>query len=148
MGGSVCSCSYRDGKFGFEISDDVECYKKFQGSKYVKSHPEGIYKKVKELLKNGRKVLFIGLPCQVGSLLNCVGDNENLYTVDSICHGTPSPKVLEAFLKTYKVDINTVNKMAFRSDKGFGVDADGRRFSVNKILDYYSFLFFRVCFIY
>lgn len=75
----------------------------FVGSKYVKSNPVGIYDKVVEKLKNGNSVLFIGLPCQVAAVKNymlAMSDNirENLYTVDLICHGSPSPKILKLAL--------------------------------------------------
>ena len=76
---------------------------KFVGSKYVKSNPIGIYSKIEEHLKAKEKVLFIGLPCQVAGLKNYIkrldkSFQDNLYTVDLICHGTPSPRLLEQFL--------------------------------------------------
>ena len=99
--GNVCACVYKNGCFQFEFADSIEDISKFSGSKYVKSNPFGIYKKVKTLLKNNKNVLFIGLPCQVAALKNFVGDkfSENLYTVDMICHGSPSPLLLELFFK-------------------------------------------------
>ena len=79
------------------MAESISEIDKFAGSKYVKSNPSGIYKKVKECLKNGRKALFIGLPSQVAACKNYVGQKncESLYTIDLVCHGTPSPELLE-----------------------------------------------------
>lgn len=126
-GGYVASCLFRDGKFVFDITNDVEIVKNFAGSKYVKSNPVGIYKKVQERLKTD-KVLFIGLPCQVAGLKNFMrnsADNqaecENLYTIDLICHGTPSPKILEQFLREYGYELSELKNISFRNKSNFGV---------------------------
>lgn len=105
QGGVVCSCVFENGSFIFSDEDTEENIKKFTGSKYVKSNPIGIYKKMLQLLKNGRKVLFVGLPCQIAAAQNFIGDRENFYTIDLICHGTPSPKILEAFLNDKELDL-------------------------------------------
>lgn len=71
-----------------ETLDDIT---KLKGSKYVQSTMGMVYKKVREDLRSGRKVLFIGTPCQVAGVKSFVGEkqSDNLYTVDLICHGTP-----------------------------------------------------------
>lgn len=120
-GGVVISCCFRNGKFGFECAENYDELELFTGSKYVKSNPSGVYKKVKQLLRDGKKVLFIGLPCQVGALKNVIGVNDALYTVDLICHGTPSPKLLEDYLKSHKVDIGEVSSISFRYKDVFGL---------------------------
>lgn len=64
----VCSCTFLEGDFVFKAvstEEEVEC---FRGSKYVKSNPKGIYRKVKKLLQEKNKVLFIGLPCQIAAV--------------------------------------------------------------------------------
>lgn len=68
-------------------------------SKYVQSDMDGIPGQVLKDLKEGRRVLFTGTPCQcagVGSL--CARYRENLLLVDLICHGVPSPEVWKGFL--------------------------------------------------
>lgn len=66
-------------------SDDIL---RVKNSKYVYSNAQGVYKRIKQLLLTGRKVLFIGLPCQVAALKHFTGNMEaNLFTVDIICHG-------------------------------------------------------------
>ena len=73
-----------------------------QGSKYSQSDTNTIYEQTRELLINGTKVLFSGTPCQIAGLqtyLNC--EYSNLYTVDIICHGIPSVKMYNEYLKCY-----------------------------------------------
>lgn len=67
-------------------------------SKYVESYTNNTYKEVKELLKSGTKVLYSGLPCQIAGLYSYLGSKinlDNLYTLDLICHGKPSYKLLK-----------------------------------------------------
>lgn len=67
---------------------------RLRGSKYVQSRVEDTYAQISKLLKQGRLVLFTGVSCQVAGLKAFLGrDYENLYTVDVLCHGVPSPKV-------------------------------------------------------
>lgn len=70
------------------------------GSKYVQSDCRGIFKQVLTDLKQNLKVLFVGTPCQVAGLKNFLRkDYENLYLVDLICHGVPSPGIFADYLR-------------------------------------------------
>ena len=122
-GGYVCSCTFKDGQFCFDVTNNRDDISKFKGSKYVKSNPQGAYKKVKELLKQGEKVLFIGLPCQVAAIKLFVGDKlqDNLYTADLICHGTPSPQLLQKFLGQYGYKLEDLKAIKFRVKGKFQV---------------------------
>lgn len=62
-------------------------------SKYVQSFIGESFKNVKKYLNFGKKVLFIGTPCQVKGLINYYNHN-NLITCDFICHGVPPMKLL------------------------------------------------------
>ena len=112
-GGYVCSCVYEKGRFVFRITDNINELRNFTGSKYVKSNPEGIYKCIKKLLTQGKKVLFIGLPCQVAAVKSFTGErySKELYTVDLICHGSPSPELLKKFLKDYDYSLNNAESI-------------------------------------
>lgn len=69
-------------------------------SKYVQSYIGESYKEVKSFLKQGRKVLFCGTPCQVLGLKKFLRkDYINLLTVDFLCHGVPSPGVWKKYVK-------------------------------------------------
>lgn len=140
-GDYVCSCRYENGFFDFCVTSKIEDLTRFSGSKYIKSNPVGMFSQIKGLLDSGKKVLFLGLPCQVASMLNYTNNNDNLVTVDLICHGTPSPKVLESFLKSHKKTLDQFRKISFRSSKGFALTVDDNEFTTNGILDYYTFAF-------
>lgn len=134
-GGYVASCIFRDGSFIFDITNDTKDIQKFAGSKYVKSNPQGIIKKIENRLKYN-PVLFIGLPCQVASLKNSIKNQKNLFTVDLICHGTPSVKLLELFLSEHGISLNDVKKINFREKKKMGLSIDGKRLCQEDIDDY------------
>lgn len=140
-GGYVASCLFKDGEFIFELTNDLEMSKKFAGSKYVKSNPNGIYLKIKERLKTD-KVLFIGLPCQVAAVNNYIKDKKNLYTIDLICHGTPSVKLLEKYIDEIGYDINSLNDIKFREKNNFGLVINGKKVLREGVIDHYlcSFL--------
>ncbi len=72
-------------------------------SKYVQSSIGDVYSQVGEHLRQQKKVLFCGTPCQVyGLKAYCRKrrlDESKLYTMDLVCHGTPSPKLLSEYIK-------------------------------------------------
>ncbi|BDZ78147.1 Coenzyme F420 hydrogenase/dehydrogenase, beta subunit C-terminal domain [Claveliimonas bilis] len=69
-----------------------------QGSKYAQASHDKLYKDVSEELKTGKKVLFIGCPCEVAAVKSMVGNNESLLTCELVCHGNTSQKVLEEYI--------------------------------------------------
>lgn len=70
---------------------DLEALK---GSKYVQSNIGHVPKSVKQDLDSGRKVIFIGTPCQIDGLQLFLKKNyENLITVNFVCHGVPSNRL-------------------------------------------------------
>ena len=82
-----------------EVTTDAE-REKLQSSKYVQSDPKDSYAKAKQRLVEGKTVLFTGTPCLIaGQYAFLGGIPENLYTVDLICHGVPSPKFFKKYLE-------------------------------------------------
>ena len=75
----------------------------FYNAKYVQSHIIDVYSHIGEQLMGERKVLFSGTPCQVAGLKNYLRKKncsmENLYCVDNICHGVPSPKAWQCYVE-------------------------------------------------
>ncbi len=69
------------------------------GSKYIQSDVAGSFPVVKNFLDIGKKVLFVGTPCQVSGLkLFLRRHYDNLYTIDLLCHGVPSNKIFKAYV--------------------------------------------------
>ena len=103
-GGYVVGVSNTNDDFEFEITNNPNDIYKFSGSKYVKISTRNIYKVIRSKLNNNEKVLFFGTPCQVAGLkLFLLKEYDNLYTIDLICHGTPSMKVLDKYLSEKKI---------------------------------------------
>lgn len=80
--------------------EKVEDLRKLRGSKYVQSCMGNIYSQVEANLKANRKILFSGTPCQAAGLHSYLKkEYENLYIIDFICHGVPSPKVFSSYVQ-------------------------------------------------
>ena len=95
----------------------------FKGSKYVQSDLTGIFPRIKEDLKNGKTVLFSGTPCQTAGLRSYIPSRlqSNLYVIDIICHGVPSPYIWKDYLKTIEQKAGEkVIAVDFRNKKDFG----------------------------
>ena len=144
-GGTVCSCAFKYGKFGFYFAPDEVQPREYTGSKYVKSSPNGIYKRIGGLLKENKKVLFLGLPCQVAAVKGFVGRRYqgNLYTVDLICHGSPSPRLLEMFLSNYGIHLDALDNITFRNKTRFGLRPEFRQIESPRVQDTYTFAFLK-----
>ena len=69
-----------------------------RGSKYIQAVPGYVYRDVKTELNKGRRVLFVGTPCQVYALQKYLRKPyDALLTVDIICHGVPSRYLLSSY---------------------------------------------------
>ena len=105
-----------------ETEEELE---KLRGSKYVQSDTGHTYSEVKKNLQEGKKVLYSGTPCQIAGLKQFLGqDFENLYTVDLVCHGVPSPALFEKYKKNLEEkQASTIKNYNFRdkSKKGWGL---------------------------
>ena len=126
--------------FGSAYDENLMPYQKYatdkkelqqlRGSKYVTSDTKKTFSQVKEFLEEGKKILYIGVPCQIGGLKKFLKkDYENLYTIDIICHGVPSQKIFKKYLeneekklgeKIFSYNIRSKNKV----DWGMGFCAE------------------------
>lgn len=100
-GGVVFGAAYNADLFVEHICiEDINELYKLKGSKYVESTTNSTYSKVLFYLKNGKKVLYSGTPCQIAGLKKFLGkDYENLFTMDLICHGVPSERLFHKYLE-------------------------------------------------
>lgn len=121
-GGYVFGCAF-DAKLEAEHigTTDYSELKRLQGSKYVQSDLKSSFHTVKQLLEEGKQVLFSGTACQMEGLKKFLGKHyESLLLVDVVCHGVPSPKVWEQY-KEYQERIYDakISGLSFR-DKSKG----------------------------
>ena len=93
----------------------VEDLGRLRVSKYLQSRIEMTFQQVVEHLRQGRKVLFAGTPCQCAALRRFVGKrDENLILVDFICHGVPSPKIWRKYL-ALRANKKEIQGISFRN---------------------------------
>lgn len=142
----------------YGVTMDAECravYKRavnaeelhrMQGSKYVQALKGNIFCEIEKDLRNGKLVLVAGTACEIAGLLAYLQSHDvcmdELYTVDLVCHGVPSPKIWQENIKDYekkwKMHIDTVD---FR-DKSFGwkahIESYTGKTKTGKILKKYS----------
>lgn len=100
-GGAVFGAGWTEQmSVSIQKADTLEESLAFCKSKYVFASTEDSYSQVKALLKEGRPVLFTGTPCQVAGLRSYLGtEYDLLLTMDIVCHGVPSQKALDAWLR-------------------------------------------------
>ncbi|KAA6327270.1 NAD(P)H-quinone oxidoreductase subunit I [termite gut metagenome] len=117
---------------------DKEGYREFKGSKYVQSDLNSTFLQVKHDLKEKKKVLFTGTPCQTAGLnaylMNI--DKSNLYVCDLVCHGTPSPYIWRDYLNYVEEKVNDkIIMVDFRDkEKGWSSHFESFVFRNNKKL--------------
>lgn len=103
----------------------------FRGSKYVQSDLTGVFKQVKEDLKNGLTVLFSGTGCQCAGLNAYIGKKlrENLILVDIVCHGVPGPYMWRDYIAYLEKKYgDTIVQVNFRDKEKFGWKAHRETF--------------------
>lgn len=104
QGGVVVGAAFNE-KLQVEhvIADNSEALKRFRGSKYVQSHlSKEVLREIRRMLREGRVVLFSGVPCQITGLHRFLRQApDHLLSVDMVCHGVPSPMAFEAYIGTY-----------------------------------------------
>lgn len=113
-GGAVFGAAF-DQDFYVEhiCMENKEALKKARGAKYVQGRTKNTFREAGELLKQGRRVLYTGTPCQIAGLYAYLGkEYDELLTMDLICHGVPSPTVFQSYLREisskYRDEISSV----------------------------------------
>ena len=140
-GGAVFGCAFDDDlNLNIRMAESEADLELFKGSKYVQSCTEFSYKAVKEQLENGKKVLYVGSPCQVDGLLHYLRKPyDNFYTLDIICHGVPPIKYLQDYLHGL-LPGKKLENIAFRGERDFElcIDSDNERiYQKHSYLDLY-----------
>lgn len=124
LGGSVYGAGYTDHfRVVHKRATTPEERDEFCGSKYTQSDMGNCFRQIKNELCGGGIVLFSGTPCQTAGLNSFVGKRlrKNLYLVDIICHGTPSPYIWRDYLAYMEKKYNTTfTAIDFRDKKKFG----------------------------
>ena len=103
------------------VSNQKKDIRALQTSKYVQSDTSKVYFRIRELLEEGKEVLFTGCACQVAGLKAfLMKPYENLCTMDVVCHGVPSVKVYEGYLREFVRREGKIDELNFRKKSVFG----------------------------
>ena len=118
-GGSVYGASLEDNfKLYHKRIEKKEDILLLQGTKYIQSDITGVFEPLKKDILAGIPVLFSGTPCQIAAIKNFLKkeqlNTEQLYLCDIICHGVPSPKVFDDYIKWLNTK-HTFKKYFFRN---------------------------------
>ena len=120
-GGVVAGAAMSDDGYYIEhvLIAKAEQLSMLRGSKYVQSRLNDSFSKIKEFLKDGKKVLFSGTPCQVDGLKAFLDkDYENLLCVDTVCHGVPSEMIWKKYCKEVEKSTGSkITRVNFRHKK-------------------------------
>lgn len=117
-----------------------------RGSKYFQAKVGESFKLVKKDLEEGKIVLYSGTGCQINGLkLFLRKDYSNLFLVDVICHGTPSPKLWREYVKYYERKYGKLEYVNFRCKvdgwKNFGMQKN--ELYISKDDDWFMQMFLR-----
>lgn len=145
-GGYIVGVQYTEDFKGAEyaVYNDGEGLARIRNSKYFQADARGVYKKVKDLLDGGEKVLFCGTPCQNEAMVNFLGKSyETLVMVDFICLAVNSPKAHKSYVEYLeRVKKSQIKYLHFKHKKNgwnrFGVYAEfenGRSYYKDRYTD-------------
>lgn len=107
----------------YAIADTVEEWEKFRKSKYMQADMGDLFPRIREMLDNGEKIVFSGVPCHVSGLLNYLGkEYDNLLTIDLLCGALHSPKIWDEWYEYEGLDKSTFVDidMRYKCNNGAG----------------------------
>lgn len=129
MGGYVCGCVYNDNLEAVHLlSNQWKDIEKMYGSKYVQSRAEHCFFEIQNHLKADDIVMFTGTACQIAALRLYLGkDYSNLYCVEILCHGVPSPGLFAKYKQYLEKRLGgTVKDIRFRDKRRDGWGSEHR----------------------
>ena len=111
-GGYVATVVMENNRPKYILTNNINELLHSSNSKYVQGNPSGIYRKVREVLKSGKEVLFVGLPCYCAALKNFLKrEYTKLTTIELVCSAPASVDTIDKTLK----ELNASEFIAFRS---------------------------------
>lgn len=76
---------------------EAEELDRLRTSKYCQARKNDVYLQIKQDIRNNKRVLFIGLPCDCMAVRRYVNSNPLVTIVSLVCHGPTSEKVQRRF---------------------------------------------------
>lgn len=117
--GFVCGAIYDDEyRVKHIVTSDLTDLNRMRQSKYVQSDLGNCFSSIRDLLLRDAVCLFIGTTCQVYALIKYLnGKPSNLYCIDLICHGAPSPLVQREYIRYLNEKYGKVTEISNRYKK-------------------------------
>ena len=126
-----------------------------KGSKYLQSRMENAYVDIQSHVRQGKKILFVGTPCQVAGL-NAVTPKkyeDSIITIELCCHGIASPLIWQKYLKEKGFKPEIIEYVNFKSRANgitnytLDIKARDKRLTESKLTNSYmkGFLFNLYC---
>lgn len=130
QGGYVCGCVFNEQMEAKHICTNKQSdVKRMMGSKYVQSNITTCLLEVKKLLKEDKQILFTGTACQVAAVKQYTNNAANLYCVDILCHGVPSPLYFKKYVDYLQGKHHgKLTKIEFRNKEKRGWGAEHRTY--------------------
>lgn len=153
-GGAVVGAVFDENQHLYEdIAYSYEEYvsRGFARSKYVQSRTGDCFLRIKERLQaSSAPLLFVGTPCLISALKSFLRrDYEQLFTVDFVCHGVPSPGVFDRYCRHLEKKYRArIKKVEFRMKKpSWAISStvyafeNGKKYKGNMLEDAYNVCF-------
>ena len=102
--------------------DNYSLLQEARNSKYIQSDTGSTYSLAKQLLNKDKTILYIGTPCQIAGLKAFLQkEYKKLYTIDLICHGVYSYRLLQKEVDYWscKFSRGKVSNFRFRSKEKY-----------------------------
>lgn len=111
----VYGVAMTDDCYGAEIIRVARDISPIRSSKYLQAKVGDSFKQVKKDLLDGKRVLFTGTGCQINGLSMFLGkDYRNLFLLDIVCHGAPSPKLWKEYVQYLEDKYGKLKNINFR----------------------------------
>lgn len=119
-GGIIVGAAYVNGLVVVHrVAHSLDEMKTLRGVKYVQSViPKSVYGEMSTALRERRRTLFVGTPCQVAAMRKRFGRDDNLILCDLVCFGAPSQRLWLKYVRWYEgkkgkrlLSINSRDKM-------------------------------------
>lgn len=114
--------NYENNMTEFQMLLDKDQRDKAKGSKYMQSKSGDIYCKAYHWLVENpeRKLLFVGMGCQADGFRKfseLKGIRDQVYVVDIICHGSPSPKLWREYAESIQRKAGKITYLTFKDKR-------------------------------
>ena len=119
----VCAVyNYEDHATEFQLIENREERDKAIDSKYMQSKPGKIYKTTEDWLINHpeKRLLFVGMGCQADGFRKFAemkGFREQVWIVDIICHGSPSPRLWKEYAESAEKKYGKITYLTFKDKR-------------------------------